>query len=199
MISRLKGTLLSKDPDGTLELETAGGVVYEVDVPLTVLTRVPMPGATLELRTVQIVREDSLTLYGFLEPIERDLFKRLLGAHGVGARLALQMLSAYTARRLARAIVEKDVAALKQISGVGKKTAETVVLELSDKLTDLAVGVPEGSQESSRSAQEAVSALVALGYGFADADEAVRGVLENGGGSTVEEIIRKALARRSQR
>jgi Holliday junction DNA helicase RuvA len=196
VISRLKGTLLTKDPDGTLELETAGGVVYEVDVPLTVLQKIPMPGATLELRTMQIVREDSVTLYGFLEPIERELFRRVLGAHGVGARLALQMLSAYTARRLARAIVEKDVAALKQISGVGKKTAETIILELSDKLTDLAVDVPEGAGESSKGAQEAVSALVALGYTFPDADDAVRAVLENGGAGTVEEIIRRALASR---
>ena len=196
MISRLKGTLLTREPDGTLEVETAGGVVYEVAVPLTVLTRLPSPGAHLELRTVHIVREDSATLYGFLEAIERDLFRRLLNAHGVGAALALKMMSSYTAHRLARAIVEKDANALKQVSGVGKKTAETIILELSDKLTDLAVGEPQGAGEASRGAQEAVSALVALGYSFTDADEAVRAVLQDGGGQSVEEIIRKDLARR---
>ncbi len=193
MISRLKGTLLTRDPDGTVEVETPGGVVYEVEVPLTVLQRMPSSGSPVELRTVQVVREDAVALFGFLDAQERDLFRRLMSTSGVGARLALAMMSAYAAHRLARALVEKDVNALKQVSGVGKKTAERLVLELADKVQDLAVGLDEGGAGPGQQAQEAVAALVALGYSFTDADAAVRAVLENGGAATADELIRKAL------
>lgn len=193
MISRLKGTLLTRDPDGTVEVETAGGVVYEVDVPLTVLQRMPPPGNGVELRTVQVVREDAIILFGFLDPVERDLFQRLTTVSGVGARLALALMSAYTAHRLARALVEKDVNALKQVSGVGKKTAERLALELADKVQDLAVGGADAGESAAPGAQEAVAALVALGYAFTDADDAVRAVLEGSGASSADELIRKAL------
>lgn len=196
MISRLKGTLLSRGPDGTVEVETAAGVVYEVELPLTVLQRIPSPGARVELRTVQVVREDSVALYGFLEPEERDLYQRLLGASGVGARLALSLMSAYVWHRLARVLAEKDVNALKQVSGVGRKTAEKLILELSDKVADLAVGVPTGGGKAPGAAQEAVAALVALGYSFTDADDAVRAVLEDGASDSADELIRRSLARR---
>jgi Holliday junction DNA helicase RuvA len=189
--------LVSRDADGTLEVETAGGVVYEIDVPLTVLQRLPMPGAPVELRTQQIVREDSLSLYGFLEPAEREVFRRLMIVQGVGPALALRVLSMYHASRLARAIAEKDVKTLQQVSGIGKKLAEKIVLELSDKVQDLAVTVPEGARsEVPKLAQDAVAALVALGFSFTDADDAVRAVLENGGAASSEELIRKALAGR---
>ncbi|HSR43409.1 MAG TPA: Holliday junction branch migration protein RuvA, partial [Longimicrobiales bacterium] len=158
MISRLRGTLLTREPGG-VEIATDGGVVYEVEVPLTVLQRIPSPPRDgFELRTLQVVREDSVALYGFLEAAERELFRRLMSASGVGARLALAMLSAYSAHRLVRALVEKDVAALKQVSGVGKKTAERLILELSDKVADLAVAEPRSDGGSpGKVAQEAVS------------------------------------------
>lgn len=194
MISRLKGTLLTRDID-RIEVETAGGIVYEVEVPLTVQQRLPAVGSELEIRTFQVVREDSLTLYGFLESGERTLFGRLLGASGVGAKLAAAMLSTYSAGRLARALAEKDVTALKQVSGVGKKTAERIVLELSDKVQDLAIEAGRDG-DGGGVAQEAVSALVALGYAFVDADEAVRAVLDGGEEpSDAQELIRKALRR----
>ncbi len=193
MISRLRGTLLTREPEG-IEVETPGGVVYEVEVPLTVFERLPAPDSPIELRTLQVVREDSVALYGFNEPHERTLFKRLLGASGVGAKLALAMLSTYAAPRLARALVEKDIPALTQISGVGKKTAERIALELSDKVTDLAVAAPQGGPITAASgAQEAVAALVALGYGFSEADDAVRAVLEKGEVEGADELIRSAL------
>jgi Holliday junction DNA helicase RuvA len=196
MISRVKGTLLSRDPDGTVEVETAGGVVYEIDVSLTVLNRLPFPPAPVELRTVQIVREEKPVLCGFLEAVERELFKRLLSVHGVGAAIALRALSAYDAHRLARAIADKDVKALQQVSGIGKKVAQTIVIELSEKVADLAAYVPAGADAAPLAAQEAVAALVALGFSFTAADDAVRAVLENGGAATAEELIRKALAKR---
>ncbi len=194
MISRLRGKLLSREVD-RIEVETSGGVVYELEVPLTVQQRLPSVGSDVEIRTFQVVREDALTLYGFLEPGERELFGRLLGASGVGAKLAAAMLSTYTAARLARALAEKDVTALKQVSGVGKKTAERIILELSDKVQDLAV---EAGREGAAvaGAQEAVSALVALGYSFTDADRAVRAVVDGDEKAPdAQQLIRKALAR----
>lgn len=196
MISRIKGTLLSRDLEH-VEIETAGGVVYQIEVPLTILDRLPLPPkADFQMRVLQVVREDSLTLYGFIEPHERELFRRLLGASGVGPKVALAMLSTYAADRLARALAEKDINALKQVSGVGKKTAERIVLELSDKVQDLAVRPAGGAEKSSAPAQEAVAALVSLGYSFPDADAAVRRVLEQGEVMSTDELIRRALAGR---
>ena len=197
MISRLRGQLLSRDAEGVIEVETSGGVVYEAEVPLTVLERMPAPGSPIELRTLQVVREDALDLYGFLEAGERELFRRLMLVKGVGPKLALKLLSAYAASRLARALAEKDVGALQQVSGVGKKTAERLALELWDKVGDLAVGTGgTGGGPTPPIAQGAVAALVALGYTFADADTAVRKALDDGGAATAEELIRKALQRR---
>lgn len=192
MISRLKGTLLTRSSD-RVEVETGGGVVYEVEVPLTVFRRLPAVGTAFELRTLQVVREDSTALYGFVDAGERELFKRLLGASGVGAKLALAMLSTYDAPRLARALVEKDVPALRQVSGVGKKTAERLVLDLADKVADLAVQGAGAGAPASPGAQDAVAALVALGYTFADADAAVGAVLAAGEVGSTDELIRKAL------
>jgi Holliday junction DNA helicase RuvA len=193
MISRIHGTILFRDTD-RVEIETSGGVVYEVEVPLTVLQRLPNPGGAVELRTQQVVTDSSVALYGFIDAHERTLFRRLLTASGVGAKLALAMMSAYNAERLARALVEKDTAALRQVSGVGKKKAEKIALELADRVADLAIVTPTGGPVESSTAQEAVQALVALGYSFVDADHAVRQVLESGVPETTEELIRRALA-----
>lgn len=193
MISRLRGILLTRETD-RIEVATEGGVVYEIEIPLTVFRKLPALGAELEIRTVHVVREDSAALYGFTEERERVLFRRLMSASGVGAKLALAMLSTYTAPRLAKALVEKDVTALRQVSGVGKKTGERLVVELADKVTDLAVatGAEEGG---SKAAQDAVGALVALGYSFTEADNAVRSVLEDEEIEETDELVRKALAR----
>lgn len=192
LISRLKGILLTRDL-GLVEVETSGGVVYEVEIPLTVLERLPPAGSPVELRTLQVVREDSASLFGFLEPHERELFKRLLGASGVGAKLALAMLSTYSAPRLAQALAERDLAALTQVSGVGKKTAERISLELADRVKDLAL-VKAGPPGGSPALDGAVSALVALGFSFAAADASVRKALADGEGQSTEALIRKALA-----
>jgi len=196
MISRLKGILLTRDPEG-VEIETSGGVVYEVEVPLTVLQRLPTPGSAVELRIAQVVTDSSIALYGFIDELERALFRRLLTASGVGGKLALAMMSAYRADRLARALVEKDLAMLQQVSGVGRKKAEKLVVELSDKVADLAVSAPGGAAGPGAAAQGAVKALVALGYSFASADDAVRRALQDGAaGASVDELVRKALSYR---
>lgn len=197
MISRIRGKLVQRDTD-RVEVETASGVFYELEVPLTVASRLPPVGTPdVEILTAHVVREDSATLYGFLKPNERELFVRLMGAQRVGAKLALSMLSSYTAERLARAIAERDVTALTQVSGVGKKTAERILLDLADKVQDL-VGVGAGDDGTSSGAREAVSALMALGYSFTEADEAVRHVLEeeDEAPEDTQELIRRALATR---
>ncbi|MXW10249.1 MAG: Holliday junction branch migration protein RuvA [Gammaproteobacteria bacterium] len=196
MISRLHGVLLKQDMD-SVEVETAGGVVYEVHVPATVAGRLPPAGSQVRLRTVQVVRDDSVALYGFLEVHERDMFQRLLGTTGVGAKLAREMLSTYSARRLAQALANKETAVLTRVSGVGKKTAELLILRLGDKVRDLALAQADG-EAAPHGAREAVNALMALGYSFAQADKAVRAVKAGGGAGEemkTEELIRRALER----
>lgn len=196
MISRLRGTLLGREPE-RIEVATPGGVVYEVNVPRTVLERLPAAGTDVEILTVQVVREDAVALYGFVESRERELFGRLMAARGVGASTALSMLSTYAAPRLARALAEKDTAALQQVSGIGKKTAERLVVDLADRVQDLAVAPGGEGEDATGPAQEAVSALVSLGYSFTEADEAVQQVLEDGDApESAEELIRRALASR---
>jgi Holliday junction DNA helicase RuvA len=193
MISRLQGKLLSRDA-ACVEVETSGGVVYEVEVPITVLQGLPSPGGSVELRTLQVVTENSIALYGFSNAHERLLFQRLLTATGVGAKLALAMMSTYSAERLARALVEKDSTALQQVSGIGKKKAEKIALDLADKVADLAIVTPvmDGVTGGARGA---VQALVNLGYSFSVADTAVRAVLEEDGvPDSTEELVRRALS-----
>ena len=192
MISRLQGKLLSRDA-ACVEVETSGGVVYEVEVPITVLQGLPSPGGSVELRTLQIVTESSIALYGFSSAHERLLFQRLLTATGVGAKLALAMMSTYSVERLVRALVEKDSTALQQVSGIGKKKAEKIALDLADKVADLAIVTPVVDGVTGV-AQDAVQALVNLGYSFSVADTAVRAVLEDGIPDSTEELVRRALS-----
>ena len=192
MISRLQGKLLSRDA-ACVEVETSGGVVYEVEVPITVLQGLPSPGGSVELRTLQVVTESSISHYGFSSAHERLLFQRLLTATGVGAKLALAMMSTYSVERLARALVEKDSTALQQVSGIGKKKAEKIALDLADKVADLAIVTPVVDGVTG-GAQDAVQALVNLGYSFSVADTAVRAVLEDGIPDSTEELVRRALS-----
>ena len=192
MISRLQGKLLSREA-ACVEVETSGGVVYEVEVPITVLQGLPSPGGSVELRTLQVVTESSIALYGFSNAHERLLFQKLLTATGVGAKLALAMMSTYSAERLARALVEKDSTALQQVSGIGKKKAEKIALDLADKVADLAIVTPVVDGVTG-GAQDAVQALVNLGYSFSVADTAVRAVLEDGIPDSPEEVVRRALS-----
>lgn len=197
MISRVRGRLVSLDTD-RVEVGAASGIVYEIHVPLSVCRRLPPPGAELELLTAYVVQDDAPVLYGFLEEHERALFHRLLRVHTVGPRLALGMLGAYRAGRLARAIAEKDARALMRVSGLGRKTAERVIVDLADKVEDIAAAEGRAGPEAGRAA-EAVAALTGLGYSFAEADAAVRDAAEDGGAETSEEIVRRALARRTPR
>jgi len=190
MIAGIRGTLTARLGDRVV-VATAAGVSYELAVPLGVLERLPAEGAAVDLRTVLVVREDGWALYGFDRDYERAVFQRLLGASGVGPRLALALLSSLGGPRVVSALKGGDLAALCTVPGVGKKTAERIVLELKDRLGDL---TPPGETPArAPAADQAVQALVNLGYGAADADRAVRAVLAERGSAAVAEVIRQAL------
>lgn len=191
MISRVRGVLVRREP-GLAEVLTPGGITYELEIPLSTYERLPREGADLELRTVLVVREDAHTLYGFLEAAERSVFMRLLTASGVGPRLALNMLSTMPAERLVRAIHAQDIPSLRQIPGLGTKKAQRLVLELADRLDDLALEATRGRADGD-GVQEAVGALVALGYSVTDASAAVRRVVDAGGSQQPADLIRAAL------
>lgn len=192
MIRRIRGRLLHKDPDA-VEVMTRGGVAYELAVPATLLDRLPAPGNEVELHAALVVRDAALELFGFGSVRDRELFLRLQNASGVGPRLALGLLGALPAARLVRAIRAKDHAVLQTVSGVGKKTAERIAVELADKLDDLAAEEPGAVEE--RASGGAVRALRSLGYGATEADEAVSRALVQLDGKEVEveELIRRAL------
>ncbi|MDX1673664.1 MAG: Holliday junction branch migration protein RuvA [Longimicrobiales bacterium] len=192
MISRIRGALLTREPE-RVEVMTEGGVGYDLEIPLSVFEKLPRTGESVELLTYQVVREDDLMLFGFLDPSERSLFGRLLGASGVGPRLAIAMMSTLTPAALVRAITDRELATLVQVPGVGKKTAERIAVELGDKLDDLVLTA--GPSVKGAAAQEAVGALVALGYASSEANAAVRrSIEEDGPEDDAKALIRKALA-----
>lgn len=191
MISRIRGSLVLRDLD-RVEVMTPGGVGYEISIPRTVYERLPAVGKEVTLRTYQVVREDALMLFGFLEDSERLVFSRLLSASGVGPRLALSLLSALPAGRLVRAIREKDIAALTAVAGVGRKTAERLALDLASRLDDIAVPTGPGGGAG---VEEAIRALTVLGFSTPDADRAVRQAIREEGALAAQDLIRAALAR----
>ena len=193
MISRIRGELMVRDLE-RVEVMTPGGVGYEIAIPTTVFERLPRLGEQVTLRTYHLVREDAVMLFGFLDDNEKAVFIRLLTINGVGPRLALAMLSSMSAESVVRAVRERNVAALTAVSGVGKKTAERVVLELTGKLDDLAFA-SSGLGQRAPAAEEALRALAALGVTQSDADRAVRAVVQEKGSLSAPELIREALAR----
>lgn len=193
MISRVRGTLLRRELD-RVEVLTPGGVGYNIEIPRTVHDRLPKEGEDVELRTVQVVRDDAITLYGFNDGAERNVFARLLTASGVGPKLALSMLSTMAPARLVRAILDRDVRTLRQIPGFGAKKAEKLVVEMNDRLGDLDL-TPSAAPAAGRAAEEAIAALVALGYVHADASAAVSEALEDGAAAGGVELVKAALSR----
>ena len=189
MIAHVSGVLSGRSGE-TIVLATDGGVGYEVRVPLGVLERLPQNGARISLHTELVVREDGWALYGFDRPTEREVFQKLLGASGFGPRLALALISALGGDRTVRSIRSKDLAALSSVPGIGKKKAERLVLELQDKLEEIAVS--PSPVAALGPAEEAVRALIALGYPPAQADRAVQSALASGPDDAAS-LIRGAL------
>ncbi len=195
MISRVRGELSAIRGD-RIEVMTAAGVGYEVIVPSRVFEGLPEPGADVDLHTALVSRDDSLELFGFGSPVDRELFLRLQSASGVGPRLALAILGALPAKRIIGALRSRDHQALQIVSGVGRKTAERMALELADKLEDLAVlaGTGPGDDEPRDGGAAALEALRALGYSQLEAESALRAARREVDGDTdTGEWIRAAL------
>jgi Holliday junction DNA helicase RuvA len=196
VITFLEGTLREVLP--TQVVIEVHGIGYEVLIPLSSYDRLPQPGQSVRLLTHLQVREDAHTLYGFASPEERDLFRLLVTrVSGVGPKLALSVLSGMDVGRFKAAVVDSDISSIAKISGLGKKTAERIVLELKDKLGVAAAweaaSADKAPSAEARAANDAVLALIALGYKQVDAAKAVREVALKNKTAGTEELVRLAL------
>jgi holliday junction DNA helicase RuvA len=191
MIAHLRGRLFAKSP-GQAIVE-AGGVGYDVTISVPTFTALPKEGGEVSLYIHTHVREDTLALYGFLEREEKRLFERLITVSGVGPKLAVTILSGLNPERTVAAIRAQDHATLTRIPGVGKKLAERLVVELKDKLEDMAVA-PVGSVKAP-AAEDVLSALVNLGYQRPAAQKAIETAVEKdkAAGEEFDELFRAAL------
>ena len=197
MIGRLRGTLAEKQPPHLVI--DVNGVGYELEVPMTTLYRLPAVGEPLTLHTHLVVREDAQLLYGFYEKRDRELFRELIRLNGVGPKLALALMSGLEVDELVRCVQAQDTSTLVKIPGVGKKTAERLLVELKDRfkawesIPSIAplVVEPQLAQAVSSAENDAVSALISLGYKPQEASRAVAAVKEDGMSS--EDLIRRAL------
>jgi len=200
MIISIQGTLTaSTTTHAIIELNGFG---YEVNIPVTTAEKLPLPGAHVKLHTLVIYREDAQTLYGFTTPAERDFFRLLIeNVTGVGPKGALGIMSRLSLSSLESAIRAGDITSLAKTPGIGKKTAERLVVELRAKLGSTGAAATDLGADSAPAAPrasahgDAVAALIALGYKAADADQAVRhAALALGGKATTEALIKKALS-----
>jgi Holliday junction DNA helicase RuvA len=201
MIAHLNGTLLTKQ--ATSVILDVGGVGYEVTIPLSTFYDLEDPGASVQLRIYTHVREDALQLFGFKTARERELFLRLISVSGIGPKLAITMIGVMSAGEIIASIRTNNLARLTSIPGVGKKTAERLVIELRDKIAALSSPALEEefaaqtgtaaptSEEAVR--EDALSALITLGYQKAPAEKAVTAAIQGGSELTVEAILRRAL------
>jgi Holliday junction DNA helicase RuvA len=201
MISQITGTLTNKTPDH-IEVMTSGGVGYMLQIPLSVYEALPKLGETVTLATALVVKEDHWQLFGFASAMERRVFEKLLTANGIGPALAIGLLSSLTAARLVRAIVERDVPTLQGVPRVGHKKAERLILDLADKFKEIVAedGDTGVTRRSGANVDDAIRALVSLGYTTADAEKGVRAALDTSGARlSAPELIRVALAKISGR
>ena len=195
MIAFLRGRVTDKQPNRIVV--DVQGVGYDVHVPLSTFYDVGEPGTDVALKVYTHVREDALQLYGFLTDLERQLFERLIAVSGIGPRLAIAVLSGMDPRDLLTAVQRGDVARLTGIPGVGKKTAERIVLELRDRLAQIALPQAAGASTAlagpERVRADLLSALQNLGYHRPQADKAVESVLKSTPDATFEQALKAAL------
>jgi Holliday junction DNA helicase RuvA len=192
MIGRLRGILISKQPPWLLV--EVGGVGYELEAPMSTIYDLPQTGKEVTLLTHYAVKEDSVALYGFLHESERALFRNLQKVSGIGAKISLAVLSGVSTQDFARLVQAGDVVALTKIPGIGKKTAERIIVELRDRLDGLGThvsGLVSASSAPLDPAAEATVALQQLGYKPAEVTRLVQKVAAQG--DSAETIIRKAL------
>jgi holliday junction DNA helicase RuvA len=191
MIAELRGTLTSLDGD-LATIMTAGGVGYEVALPIGALQILPRVGQDVHFHTVLVVREDAWSLFGFNSARERAVFQRILMANGVGPRLALALVSSLGSDRVVHAIQNNDLAALCTVSGVGKKKAERMVLELKDRMRDFQIS--SRPDAPGPAAAQAITALTNLGYPVIAAEAAVQAIVTEHPDNAPSDLIRAALA-----
>ncbi|ARU22178.1 xanthine dehydrogenase [Ralstonia solanacearum] len=192
MIGRIAGTLIEKNPPHLLV--DCHGVGYEIDVPMSTFYNLPATGEKVALLTQQIVREDAHLLYGFGTTAERETFRQLIKISGIGARIALAVLSGMSVAELAQAVTLQEAGRLTRIPGIGKKTAERLLLELKGKLgADL--GAVPGGPAVSDDAVDVLNALLALGYSYKEAAQAIKQVPAGTGVSEGIKLALKALSK----
>jgi Holliday junction DNA helicase RuvA len=201
LIAQLSGKLIQKQPN-TLIIDVSG-VGYEVTIPLSTFYVLGDVGDQVTLRIHTHVREDSMQLFGFSTGREKELFLRLTSVTGIGPKLAITMLSGMPADELSRAIRTNDIVRLTAIPGVGKKTAERVIVELRDKIAALSAEGPEemavaGASGGDDVRDDTVSALMQLGYPKAVAERAVAAALKEDGGRSIEDVLKRSLKRLSR-
>ena len=192
MIAHLRGKLLAKHPNQAI-VDT-GGVGYDVTISVPTFSDLPAIGAEVALHIHTHVREDAIALYGFLRSAEKVLFEKLITVSGIGPKLAITILSGMAADEMVGAIRGNDVARLTRIPGIGKKTAERMVLELRDKLPETAPAAIAAAPPMSVMEEDVLSALVNLGYQRAAAEKAVEASLRNNKGGSFDALFRGALA-----
>ncbi|MGA7906506.1 MAG: Holliday junction branch migration protein RuvA [Candidatus Sulfotelmatobacter sp.] len=192
MIAHLRGKLLVKHPNQVI-VET-GGVGYEVNISVPTFSGLPAVGSEVALHIYTQVREDVLALYGFLQPSEKLLFGKLIMVSGIGPKLAITILSGMAADEMATAIRGNDLARLTRIPGVGKKTAERMVLELRDKLPEATTAAASVTPTLSAMEEDVLSALENLGYHRVAAERALNAVAKNGKSRSFDAVFREALA-----
>lgn len=191
MIAQIRGRLLRKEPQEAVV--DVAGVGYRIAIPLSTFYRLGEPGEDVTLLTHTHVREDTLALFGFLTAAEQALFERLIAVSGVGPKLAVSILSGIEAPDLVLALRSSDVARLTRIPGVGKKTAERLVLELKDKMQGLAATEGPAPAPASTAQEDLVSALVHLGYSRPEAERGVDRALEVDATGRFEDLLRRTL------
>ncbi|MCH9014874.1 MAG: Holliday junction branch migration protein RuvA [Gemmatimonadetes bacterium] len=182
--------MTSRDGD-RVTIATAGGVIYEVSVPTRVLEQLPRPGQRVELQTVPIIREDGWSLYGFDSEREKTVFQKLMAASGVGPRLALAIISSLGGDRVVLAIRDNEIGLLCSVKGVGKKTAEKLIVELKDRIKGLQVESPDVARGDV--AGQATKALMNLGYSAIEADRAIRAVISRQPVDDAGELVKESL------
>lgn len=190
MIASIRGTLIARDVAGVIV--EAAGVGHFIEVPLGTFERLPPLGEAVMLHTELVVREDAWLLFGFDRASDRLVFRRLLGASGIGARIALAILSSLGADRTVRAIREKDLAVLASVPGIGRKKAERLALELGDRLDDIPTAA--GAAATSSPLAAASQALAALGYAIPAAEAAVRRIADVSPDADTAQLVRRALS-----
>jgi holliday junction DNA helicase RuvA len=192
MIAHLRGKLLAKHPNQAI-VET-GGVGYDVTISVPTFSDLPGVGGEVALHVHTHVREDTIALYGFLRSAEKTLFEKLITVSGIGPKLAITILSGMPADEMVSAIRGNDIARLTRIPGIGKKTAERMVLELRDKLAVEKVGEIAAAPSMSPVEEDVLSALINLGYQRAPAEKALAASAKNGKTSTFDVLFRETLA-----